>query len=222
MAPVTIRGVLFDFSGTLFRLEFTDPELPLDDESARVQRIMLSMTAAIGPREPMPIHDDPDWARRDLDPDIHHRVYTEAFRQAGIPDAHIERAYRQVLDPVSWTSYPDTEAALRRLRDAGVPVAVVSNIAWDIRPIFDRAGIAGLVTEFVLSYVEGSMKPDEKLFRVACDRLGVEPADALMVGDSVEADGGAAAVGCTVEIVPPTPTAERPGGLLAALAKHGL
>ncbi|HKN99030.1 MAG TPA: HAD family hydrolase [Pseudonocardiaceae bacterium] len=219
---MTIRGVLFDFSGTLFRLEFTDPGLPHDDESVRVQRIMLSMTAAIGPREPLPIHDHPDWARRDLDPDIHRRVYTEAFRQAGITEALVEPAYRRVLDPVSWTSYPDTEAALRRLHDADVPVAVVSNIAWDIRPIFDQAGITDLVTEFTLSYVEGSMKPDEKLFRVACDRLGVEPADALMIGDSVAADGGAATLGCAVEIVPPIPTGERPDALLSALAKHGL
>jgi FMN phosphatase YigB (HAD superfamily) len=222
VARVTIRGVLFDFSGTLFRLEFTDPEHPHDEESARIQRTMTSMTAAIGPSRPLPVHEDPDWARRDLDPDVHHRVYTEAFRQAGVDDELVEDAYRQVLDPVSWTIYPDTAAALGRLRDAGLPVAVVSNIAWDIRPIFDRAGITDLVTEFTLSYVEGSMKPDEKLFRVACDRLGVEPVDALMIGDSVAADGGAAALGCAVEIVPPIPTTERPDSLLAALAKHGL
>ncbi|HEX5116460.1 MAG TPA: HAD family hydrolase [Pseudonocardiaceae bacterium] len=217
---MTIRGVLFDFSSTLFRLEFSDPKFPKDEESARTQRIMLSMTA--GPTRPLPVHDDPDWARRDLDQDTHHRMFTEAFRQAGIPDGHVERAYAQVLDPVSWTAYPDAGAALRRLRGAGVPVAVVSNIAWDIRSIFDRAGITDLVAEFVLSYLEGSMKPDEKLFRVACDRLGVDPAEALMIGDSAQADGGAAAVGCAVEIVPAIPTWERPDALLAALAKHGL
>jgi HAD superfamily hydrolase (TIGR01509 family) len=219
---VTIRGVLFDFSGTLFRLEFTDPALPHDDESVRTQEILLSMTAAIGPRRSLPIHGDPDWARRDLDQDVHHRVFTEAFRQAGIAEARVEDAYRQVLDPASWTSYPDTAAALRRLRAAGVPVAVVSNIGWDLVPLFDLAGLTGLVDEFALSYREGSMKPDEKLFRVACDRLGVAPSAALMIGDSADHDGGAAALGCAVEIVPPIPTGQRPDALLAALAKHGL
>lgn len=222
MAAVTIRGVLLDFSGTLFRLEFTDPALPHDDESVRVREILLSMTAAVGPKQPLPIHGDPDWARRDLDPDTHHRAFTEAFRQAGIPERLIEEAYRWVLDPVSWTSYPDTAAALRRLRTAGVPVAVVSNIGWDLRSVFDHAGVADLVTEFTLSYLEGSMKPDEKLFRVACERLGVAPEDVLMIGDSADHDGGAAALGCAVEIVPPVPTHQRPDGLLAALAKHGL
>jgi HAD superfamily hydrolase (TIGR01509 family) len=219
---VTIRGVLIDFSGTLFRLEFTNPALPHDDEFVRTQEILLSMTAATGPRQPLPIHADPDWDRRDLDPDVHHRVFTEAFRQAGIPEAQVEPAYLQVLDPVSWTSYPDTAAALRRLRAADVPVAVVSNIGWDLRPVFDRAGLTDLVTEFALSYREGSMKPDEKLFRIACDRLGVRPAEALMIGDSADHDGGAAALGCAVALVPPVPTAQRPDALLAALAEHGL
>ena len=43
-----------------------------------------------------------------------------------------------------------------------------------------------------------------------------------MVGDSAEADGAAAEVGCRVAIVDPVPTAQRPDGLLAAIGAHGL
>ena len=35
-------------------------------------------------------------------------------------------------------------------------------------------------------------------------------------------DGGAATLGCAVEIVTPLPTTQRPHALLDALAKHGL
>jgi len=94
--------------------------------------------------------------------------------------------------------------------------------AQAITQAFDRFGITDLVTEFVLSFQEGSVKPEEKIFRIACDRLGVPPHQALMIGDSVEADGGAAALGCQVEIVESLPTTERPDALLAALARHGL
>jgi FMN phosphatase YigB (HAD superfamily) len=61
------------------------------------------------------------------------------------------------------------------------------------------------------------IKPDPKIFLRACERLGVAPEEALMVGDSEEADGGAAAVGCQVAIVDPAPTAERPTGLIDAV-----
>jgi hypothetical protein len=44
----------------------------------------------------------------------------------------------------------------------------------------------------------------------------------LLIGDSAEADGGAAALGCAVEIIPALPTSDRPDALLAALARHGL
>ena len=219
---MSIRGVLFDFSGTLFRLEIGGSWLPGNADAERAQHLMQVMTAPVGPSAHLPADLADDWQRRDLDPVIHRRVYTESLRQAGLPPDLAEIGYDRMLDPTSWAVYPDVRPALERLHAAGVPVAVVSNIAWDIRPIFELAGTADLVAEFVLSFQEGAMKPDEKLFRIACERLGVEPADALMIGDSLEADGGAATIGCAVEIVAPLPTGQRPDALLAALARHGL
>jgi HAD superfamily hydrolase (TIGR01509 family) len=219
---VTIRGVLIDFSGTLFRLETSEQLLP-DDNSERAQQLLQVLTAPVNPGVALPAHLLEEWPQRDLDPDVHQRVYTESLRQAGlVAPGQADAGYRMMLDPRSWSAYPDVREALTRLRAAGLPVAVVSNIAWDIRPIFELAGVADLVDEFVLSFQEGAMKPDEKLFRIACDRLRVDPKDALMIGDSEEADGGAAALGCQVEIVPPLPTAQRPDALLQALANHGL
>ena len=52
--------------------------------------------------------------------------------------------------------------------------------------------------------------------------VGVPPDQVLMVGDSAEADGAAAAIGCRVAIVEPLPVDERPAGLLDVLAAHGL
>jgi HAD superfamily hydrolase (TIGR01509 family) len=223
VAGVSIRGVLIDFSGTLFRLEMAGSWLSGHQESDSAQHLMQVLTAPVAPGTHLPVQLVADWQRRDLDPQVHRKVYTESLRQAGLIEPGLaEQGYESMLDPASWAVYPDVRAALERLRDAGVPVAVVSNIAWDIRPIFERVGIADLVTAFVFSFQEGAIKPEEKLFRIACDRLGVDPTDALMIGDSAEADGGAAALGCAVEIIPPLPTAERPDALLAALARHGL
>jgi HAD superfamily hydrolase (TIGR01509 family) len=221
---VTVSGVMFDFSGTLFRLEIAESWLAESQgDEAGAEALMHMLTAPAGRGTHLPPHMVADWARRDLDADLHRAVYTESLRQAGLtaPGA-AEAGYRELVSPNNWAPYPDARAVLERLRDKNIPVAVVSNIAWDIRTAFDRFDLTGLVAEFVLSYQEGTVKPAEKIFRVACERLGIDPADALMVGDSPEADGGATALGCPVEIVAPVATVERPDALLTALARHGL
>jgi FMN phosphatase YigB (HAD superfamily) len=43
-----------------------------------------------------------------------------------------------------------------------------------------------------------------------------------MVGDSEEADGAARALGCAFALVDPLPTADRPDGLVEALAEFRL
>ena len=58
------------------------------------------------------------------------------LNDANVPNA--EALYDQLLDPESWQPYPDTRATLEHLKD--VPLAVVSNIGWDIRPVFERYG----------------------------------------------------------------------------------
>jgi HAD superfamily hydrolase (TIGR01509 family) len=210
-----IRGVLFDFSGTLFRLA---PDPSWSDELVGV----LTASTVDGSHLPPELADD--WARRDLDPELHRRVYLAALAGSGLglspqeADATYERAY----EPASWQPYRDTHAALKSLRDNGIRVAVVSNIPWDISAVFREYDLDGLVDEFVLSFAEGVMKPDPKIFLVACQRLGVAPADALMVGDSAEADGGAANVGIRTAIIQHLPVDQRPDALLSVLAEHEL
>lgn len=228
---MAVRGVLFDFSGTLFRLNFhlgegwrqrlevagvATPDLEVQAELMRV------LTSPVRPLLDLPADLVDAWHRRDLDPELHRSVYLGMLKLSGVSDELAEVCYQHVLDTDCWEPYPDTPAALELLRAKGIPVAVVSNIAFDIRPAFERVGVASLVDEFVLSYVEGSMKPDAKIFRIACDRLGLDPADTLMIGDSEEADGGAAALGAEVRIIEPLPPAQRPDSLLTALASAGL
>lgn len=223
-----IRAVLFDYSGTLFRLQPGESWIdgldgpPLDRDQREELITLLTAT-----RQDM-LHLPPDlleaWHRRDLDPETHRAVYLAVLAECGIPLApgSAERLYSRMLDPESWFPYPDAVPVLRELRAAGVPVGVVSNIAWDIRDVFRRHGAFDLVDEFLLSYTEGVMKPDHKIFTVACQRVGVASEQVLMVGDSPHADGAAAEIGCATAIVEPLPTDQRPDALRTALAAHGL
>ncbi|AMO63208.1 haloacid dehalogenase superfamily enzyme, subfamily IA [Mycolicibacterium phlei] len=223
-----IDAVLFDFSGTLFRLDgdesWFDGILVDDrevDEHVRAE-LMHRMTAPTGQHVAMTPDAHHAWVNRDLAPHLHREAYLHVLRSSGLADEHAEILYGLMVDPLRWTPYPDTADVLRGLKDQGIRTAVVSNIAFDVRPAFEAAGIAGHVDEFVLSFEVGVVKPDAAIFTTALTRLGVPAGRALMVGDSDEADGGARAIGCGFALVDPLPTVERPDGLRTALARFGV
>jgi HAD superfamily hydrolase (TIGR01509 family) len=220
---MTIRAVLFDFSGTLFRLEqdeswlteLTDHEgSPLDIEAQA--ELMRRMTAPVGQVVELDAEHVHAWQHRDRDPELHRKVYLEVLKKSAVA------LYNRLIDPSQWTPYPDTEAALKAAAERGLKVGVLSNIAFDIRPAFTARGWDAYVDEFVLSFEVGAVKPELEIFRKAVQGLGVPATDTLMVGDSEEADGGARALGCEFALVDPLPTAERPDALLTALRGFGV
>ena len=220
-------AALFDFSGTLYRLEEDDSwfqGMSVDDREVdgHLQaELMRRLTAPTGRSVEMGPAEYHAWVNRDLAPHLHREAYLHVLRESGVADHHAESLYQRVITPASWTPYPDTVATLRGLSEQCVRTAVVSNIAFDIRPAFAAVGADGYVDEFVLSFEIGAVKPDPKIFTTALERVGVAAADAVMVGDSEEADGGATAVGCDFILVDPLPTTERPDGLLTALRERG-
>ncbi|GAA1090377.1 HAD family hydrolase [Tsukamurella spumae] len=224
------EGVLFDFSGTLFRLE-PDPQWfaglvaadgrPLDDAAQR--ELQHRMTVPVGLPVPMAGEALRTWHARDLSAADHRGAYLHVLEHSGVADAgDRERLYDEFSNPLNWTIYPDTAEVLRAVRDAGLAVGVLSNIGYDIRPAFARAGIADLVDEFVLSFEAGHAKPDLEVFRIAAAALGLAPERVLMVGDSHEADGASRAIGCGFAQVDPLPVDLRPSGLRDAVRRAGV
>jgi HAD superfamily hydrolase (TIGR01509 family) len=223
-----VRAVLFDYSGTLFRLEedaswFRGMQVDEREVDGHVQaELMRRLTAPTGQSVDMTPDAYHAWVNRDLAPHLHREAYLHVLRESGLADHHAESLYQRVIDPSCWTPYPDTAAVLQGLHRRGVKIAVVSNISFNLRPAFEMLGVADDVDEFVLSFEIGATKPNPEIFTTTLSRLGVAAEEALMVGDSEEADGGARAVGCDFALVDPLPTAERPDGLRAALAEHGV
>ncbi|GAC70503.1 HAD family hydrolase [Gordonia soli] len=224
------RAVLFDFSGTLFRFEeraewFADlhdehgEPLHVETQAELIRR----MTHPVGVPDVITGDDRIAWEERDLDPAQHRRAYLAMLRSSGLAvPGHAESLYERVLDPHSWQPYPDTAAVLRGLHDRGIATAVVSNIAFDLRAVLALHDLTDAVDAVSLSYEVGAIKPEPRIFTDALDRLGVAPADALMVGDSAEADGGSEAVGLRFALVEALPTDARPRALLDAVGAFGI
>lgn len=223
-----IRAVLFDFSGTLFRLEEDDSwfaGIKVDEQvvDGHVQaELMRRLTAPTGRSVDMNDEQYRNWMNRDLEPHLHREAYLHVLRESGVADHQAEALYELLIDPASWTPYPDTATVLAALHRKGIRIAVVSNIAFDVRPAFARLGVLEVVDEFVLSFEVGAVKPNSEIFQTALTALGVRAEDALMVGDSEEADGGARALGCRFALVDPLPTDQRPDGLIRALTSAGI
>ncbi|MEV4685532.1 HAD family hydrolase [Streptomyces kurssanovii] len=227
---MTIRTVLFDFSGTLFRVESArswlravlrdhGASLP-GEELDRYARRLEAAGALPGGAHPerIPGHLAELWAARDTDMDRHRAAYTGLAREVPLPDeALYDALYDRHMTPGAWSPYPDTAEVLSGLRERGIGVGVVSNIGWDLRPVFRAHGLAELVDTYTLSFEHGVQKPDARLFRTACEGLGGDPREVLMVGDDRRADGGAAELGCAVHFVDHLPVDERPAGLLPVL-----
>lgn len=218
---------MFDFSGTLLRIEPTEHWLRAvlndsghyaitDSEITACADRLETMGAQPGgppPRE-VPHHLTTLWRDRDLTDDHHRSCYTALAREARLPHpALAEALYDRALQPPAWQLYPDTRPVLEELRRHGVPTAVVSNIGWDLRTVFAFHDLTQYIDAFVLSYEVGATKPDPRIFRAACDKLALTPADVLMVGDDRDADTGAAALGCQVHLVDPLPVDARPDAL---------
>lgn len=227
---MTIKGVLFDFSGTLMHVEPAQRWLRAsldatglalaEDELARYAEELEAAGALPGGSAPasVPPRLQQLWEERDRDARRHRELYTGLARQVPLPhDELYDALYERHIEPDAWLPYPDAGQVLETLQRRGVPVAVVSNVGWDLRPVFRAHGLDPYVREYVLSYEHGIQKPDPRLFRAAFNALDVVPQQALMVGDSAGTDGGAAALGCAFHLVRHLPPAERPSGLRAVL-----
>lgn len=230
MSPRPFDAVLFDFSGTLFRLEEDESWLagitdtrgePFDVH--RQAELMRRLTAPTGQPVEMDAEEHHAWTNRDRDPRWHREAYLTVLSRSGVADPEQARElYGKVIDPSCWTVYPDTVPVVEALAGDGIAVGVLSNIAFDIRPAFAALGIDDQVSVFALSYEIGAVKPEPEIFRYAVDALGVAPARTLMIGDSEKADGAAREIGCSFRLVEPLPTAERSDGLWRALDAAGI
>lgn len=227
-----VDAVLFDFHGTLAQVE--DPVTwvlaaaaacgaGLDHGRATILADRLVTAGRAGgplPRR-VPIHLAEHWADRDLYEHSHRIAYTGLAETVstdveGLADA----LYERLLGADGWLPYADTALVLKTLHDAGIKIAVVSNVGFDIRPHFAAWGLDPLIDAYALSYEIGRTKPDPAIFLRACGMLGVTPERTLMVGDS-PADAGAVQAGCSALVLPAADPG-RPNGLTASLALAGL
>ena len=206
-----VDAVLFDWRGTLVvtlsMSEWAERALQRadrDSPASQVASVEAALVRAI---------DHPDvqqnWDRVDESALIHRETYMRLFQVAGLDDELAEALNSVESNPAHNPFAEDVADTLRTLKVAGVRVGIISDIHFDLRPVFADAGLLDLVDSFALSFEHGVQKPSPPIFRVALDELGVEPAKALMVGDRASHGGAAVELGIPTLLIPPLTAASQ-------------
>jgi putative hydrolase of the HAD superfamily len=84
--------------------------------------------------------------------------------------------------------FDDVAECLAALRSAGITIATCSNWGWDLADDLAAAALAGSVDIVVTSAEAGCRKPHPDIYSKVLKLTGIGPAEALFVGDSIEAD----------------------------------
>jgi putative hydrolase of the HAD superfamily len=209
------RALLLDALGTLLELE--PPVAPLRRElRARFGLELTEAEAAAAMRAEIAFyrahHDE---ARDPADLASLRRRSAAALRgalpprAAGLPLAPLAEA---LLAALRFRPFAEVPEVLASARARGVRLVVVSN--WDVslHDVLAETGLAPLVDAVVTSAELGAAKPDHAIFARGLALAGVAAADALHVGDSVEADvAGARAAGIAALLVARDGAAAPPG-----------
>jgi putative hydrolase of the HAD superfamily len=184
----SVQAVLFDVDFTLCR---PGPELSPERYARIAARhgVALDVSRYDGAREaaalnlkrhPELLHDDTIW----------HRFTEEIFLGMGGPEEIASECATEIEQgwevSENFELFEDALPVLDELRAARLRLGLVSNGIRDLREfvVHHRLDVDAVVG----SRAHGYVKPHPTIFQAALQQLGVEPAGAVMVGDSLEED----------------------------------
>lgn len=221
-----LSAVLFDLDGTLLPLdqaEFTQRYFdclrgyfaPLGYEAEALCRQVWDATGAMVANDGTKSNEAAFWERFLAD----RAGNAETLR--GQFERFYDTAFRELRQFVGYN--PAVGALVKGLRARGVQVVLASNPLFPMAAQELRMRWAGLdPADFVLvSSYENSRfcKPDIAYYREIADKLGLDPAGCLMVGNDAREDMAAAALGMRVFLV--TDRLHNPEGLDIASFPNG-
>lgn len=210
MIVPSLRAVFFDVGNTLL---YADPSV------SEVCRQVLAEAGHVRDLDVidsfMPLvdayyeeryeEDDAFWTDEERTSSVWVGMYSMLCRRLGIEDEAValaRRVYDEFGRPDRWSAYADVRPAFERMKARGLRVGIISN--WDSRLVglLGGLGFDDVLDDIVSSADVGLHKPDPRIFELACERIGVEPAQAAHVGDHHYADIlGASAVGMRAVLI---------------------
>jgi HAD superfamily hydrolase (TIGR01662 family) len=109
-----------------------------------------------------------------------------------LPEEIIDEALRHMyaVSQAYWHAEEDSTATLRKLKEQGYNIGIVSNAAneEDVDTLVNKAEIRPFLDFVLTSAACGMRKPSPIIFQQALDLLGTTPSETVMVGDLLRPD----------------------------------
>ena len=202
-----VRAVFFDAGNTLIRMDYP---------------VIVAELARHGSAVTLADLERAEWrARVRLDasfapgastehPDTGERYLRLILDELGVRNSAIHTALaawrRGYNAPMGfWTAMePEADLALALARERGLRTAVISNSNGTVADILAHLGLARHLEFVIDSSKVGVEKPDPRIFRIALERAGLGPDEAVYVGDLYSIDVlGARAAGMRAILMDP-------------------
>lgn len=193
--PGRVETVLLDAGGVLLDLDYAYLRRLLDARECEVGVDDLSRAETLARTEIHRRVEDggrPSEVWRDYFHVLLSRVSVPGAKHEEIIDTLWEAHHRVGL----WTApIPEALEAVRRLREGGFKLGVVSNAEGRVERDLCSAGFDGLFETVVDSFLVGVEKPDPRIFEIALERLEGKPETTVYLGDvpAVDVEGARAA-----------------------------
>jgi putative hydrolase of the HAD superfamily len=84
--------------------------------------------------------------------------------------------------------FDDVTPALDELKSRGLVLGLISNVEQDMNETLTRLNLPSRLTIVVTSQDAGAAKPRPEIFRYALGKAGLEPAEAIYIGDHYKVD----------------------------------
>lgn len=187
-----MKGVLIDFGGTIdtdgrhwykvFKQAYSCVAPAIEDALLRQAYVYAERTLGKNP-----IINPQFTFYKTLETKL--SLQTDFLRENGCPVTEVQS--KQILDScysvvttnIYKVAHPELESMSERC-----PLVLVTNFYGNMNSVLKEFGIGRYFAGIVESAVEGVRKPNPDIFRIAVNRLGVLPADTVMIGDSLSKD----------------------------------
>jgi putative hydrolase of the HAD superfamily len=191
-----IKAVFFDLYHTLVRYEPPQEEL----EAKALKDLGIEVNAEVFIR-PLVMADEfiyQEIARRPLSQRSQEEKMSLYAQYQGIvlKEAGIEADQKFILTlmgkmqqfKMKLALFDDVAPALDDLKGRGLILGLISNVEHDMTATLDELGLPSWLEIVVTSQDSGFNKPHPEIFQEALRRAGVQPSEAVYVGDQYQVD----------------------------------
>ncbi len=190
-----IRHILFDLGGTLMYAR-GDWKAVLEKADQALTNKLREYDIELSSRTfRTRLHQYYDQRDRDLQETTYHFVLRELLKEIGYFEV-AESVLRSALDAMysitqtNWKLEDDALAAIQKLNHQNYRLGIFSNAGddKDVQELIENFGIHPYFDFVLTSAACYYRKPHPRAFEIALAQWNIEPEEAVMVGDSLQAD----------------------------------